>query len=123
MICPKCGLEQEQSPECIKCGIIIEKFQKVLKQEEETNSQVEGMWKAVLQDYQNENRHRAYINFCNKGGHLQKAVANYQEILNQRADDQVAATFQTEAINLMLSMDLPNSTRRKPKKKRRFRLI
>jgi hypothetical protein len=123
MICPKCGFEQEQSPECIKCGIIIEKYQKVLKQEEEAKDRTEGMWEAVLQDYQNENRHRAYINFCNKEGRLQKAVANYQEILKQRADDQVAVTFQTEAINLMLSKDLPNSTRRKPKKKRRFRLI
>lgn len=25
MICPKCGFEQQQSPECIKCGIVIEK--------------------------------------------------------------------------------------------------
>jgi hypothetical protein len=26
MTCPKCGFEQETSPECIKCGIVIEKW-------------------------------------------------------------------------------------------------
>lgn len=27
MICPNCGHEQDESPECIKCGIILSKFQ------------------------------------------------------------------------------------------------
>ena len=26
LICPKCGFQQQQSPECIKCGIVIEKW-------------------------------------------------------------------------------------------------
>lgn len=26
MVCPKCGFEQEKKPECMRCGIIIEKF-------------------------------------------------------------------------------------------------
>ncbi len=28
MVCPACGYEQDKSPECLKCGIIIHKFNK-----------------------------------------------------------------------------------------------
>ncbi len=32
IVCPKCGFEQEQSPECAKCGIIMAKWQKTAEQ-------------------------------------------------------------------------------------------
>ncbi|NVM22173.1 MAG: hypothetical protein HWN68_10390 [Desulfobacterales bacterium] len=28
MICPKCGFEQQASPECVRCGVVIEKLVK-----------------------------------------------------------------------------------------------
>jgi hypothetical protein len=42
MICPKCGFNQPQSAECIKCGIIIEKF--IALQEADTFSGPVKVW-------------------------------------------------------------------------------
>ena len=34
MVCPKCNLEQPEAPECIRCGIIIDKYEKSIKEKE-----------------------------------------------------------------------------------------
>lgn len=38
MICPKCGFDQTEAHECIRCGVVIAKYMSVLKRKEEGES-------------------------------------------------------------------------------------
>ena len=43
MICPKCGFEQQESASCGRCGIIIDKYEKLMKEEEKEEDSVQGI--------------------------------------------------------------------------------
>ena len=117
--CAKCGYHQSPEwTECQSCGVMIQKAElrklwsdRGLKGDEE----LEGLWKNILSDYENEKKQDEFVSVCAKKENLAFAAYQYKNMLKAHSGDEMALSMQKkiEALNSQLVNCLEVSPRRR----------
>lgn len=121
--CPKCSAQVEQTlKECPACGVIFEKFKSRASAEESdltTSALLKQMWQSVLDRYEDESKHQAFIRACESEGNLTYALNRYSTILEatpyepraRRLRESVKALMELKARVLAPKQGNPDKTK------------
>lgn len=102
--CPKCGASYRKGdPDCSKCGVIFEKYQKSqLKTEFNLSapSPLREQWEQVMRQYDNLEAHQRFIRECQIKEELGFASQQYKKMLSIDADDDIASQMLAKIVAL-----------------------
>ncbi len=108
--CPKCGLSNlKNSSECYKCGVIFDKYEKVLA---ESNGVVGGQvvlpslvkaWQDLMSDYSNITKHAAFVGQCEDLQAIPFALKKYQDLKEVQPQDTVASEMHQKLVFKIIS--------------------
>ena len=86
--CPKCtNLMPLNAKECPTCGIFIDKYQKISQSESPTLFAINQLWEAVLLDFNIDQNHQNFLNFCQKKLALNFAFQKYSDLRKSMSFD------------------------------------
>lgn len=118
--CPKCGYAANiEAPECAKCGIVFGKF---IDQEAQPDAQVLGnkvlvdMWKNILENYENQQLHDAFIQTALQYKKLNFASQQYRKMMEINPLDETAKQMQNKIIQIVSFQMMSQKSGRKFKK-------
>ncbi|RME16746.1 MAG: hypothetical protein D6797_03910 [Bdellovibrio sp.] len=121
--CPQCGRPSEPAQkECGYCGVVFEKLKSRDKEEEPSASlELKKLWQSLLEDYNNEQRHEAFLEQALRENALEFAAYKYRGILDSCGEDTLAKKFlnQIEALTLVRP-EMQNLYKKPSRKPRRF---
>jgi len=82
LTCPKCThLMPNAAKECPSCGIFIEKFQQKMEQKESPALyEINQLWAAVLENFNNDQNHQNFLTLCQKKMALNFAFQKYDDL-------------------------------------------
>ena len=120
--CPECGYENPKgSVSCKRCLLIFEIY---VKYHMRANSQVNGprkleeKWKELLTDYDNIEKHEAFISDALKDKNLQFVSQQYRKMLDMNAADEIAKKMIDKIIQLATLTYVPPLRKEPPKSTR-----
>jgi len=88
--CPKCACSNLKSKvECIKCGVIFEKYDKS-EREGGVLPSVARAWSELLQDYNNIAKHMSFVDQCDELMAIPYALKKYEELRELQPFDEIA---------------------------------
>jgi hypothetical protein len=91
--CPKCqAMNPRLSKECIKCGVIFEKVEKLPVADAALGAipSLVKAWQDLIGDYDNLKKHLAFVNRCEELHALPYALKKYQSLKEAQPQDEVA---------------------------------
>jgi predicted nucleic acid-binding Zn-ribbon protein len=96
--CPKCGHGYAAGDsECEKCGVVFMKIKEKSQAPSYSASiEVRELWDAVLEDYDNFEKHQNFINAASADRSLEYAAEHYAKILEVCPQDELAQKAQKE---------------------------
>jgi hypothetical protein len=106
--CPRCGsLNGASMSECVRCGIIFERYNTVndAQLEEEMalggTRELSAMWDKTLEDYEDRIRHDRFLNACRDAGALSYASKKYSQILIAAPQDDIARLMRNRVVAMI----------------------
>lgn len=126
--CPKCHKKSEGGlRDCPSCGIVFDKYEKRMAAKEDdfpASSRLKEMWKNVLQDYDNEEAHQAFVRGCQYENNLAYASSRYKSLIEIQGDDEISQKMRSEIVALAsVKAAIPHQGRERLKKMRPGRRI
>lgn len=93
--CPKCThLMPTGAKECPSCGIFVDKYeQKIAKEESPTLFEINQLWQAVVENFNNDQNHQNFLNFCQKKMALNFAFQKYDELRKSLGYDDLCEKY------------------------------
>ncbi|MES2769613.1 MAG: zinc ribbon domain-containing protein [Bdellovibrionota bacterium] len=120
--CPECGYENPKgSVSCKRCLLIFEKYE---KKNMKVNSQVNGSkkldekWRELLTEYDNKDKHEAFIADALKEKNLQYASQQYRKMLDMNGADETAKRMIDKIIQIATLTYVPPFRKEPPKNTR-----
>lgn len=91
--CPRCAHDNSKgSAECRACGVVFERLE-TLPSGVKTQPSLVALWKELVQDFGNEEKHHAFIAACQNAQAIEYARYKYQEILKLQGRDELTETM------------------------------
>ncbi len=122
--CPKCGEGYAAGDsECVKCGVVflkIKESSRPVASDIAASVEVREFWDAVLNDYENFERHQAFINAAFADRSLTYAAQHYSRILEVCPQDDIAQRAQKEVSALAFARFESQIVKNGPTKKSFF---
>lgn len=102
--CPKCGSAYAGGEsECVKCGVIFQKFftRLPVRSDFSSSKELKALWDAVILEYENEDRHRQFIQYGQGDGNLGYVLRKYQDVQEASPSDEFSRRYVKEVASLM----------------------
>jgi hypothetical protein len=121
--CPKCGAcNLKSQTECLKCGIIFEKYERAEKEGGMLPSLVKS-WSDLMQDYNNIAKHISFVDQCEDLQAVPFALKKYRELREMQPFDEIAAQMHQKALLRSVAQKFVLSSKEYFFQKPRFLLI
>lgn len=110
--CPKCGAPSPKAAkECNACQVVFEKVERLpngtlLK----TKPSLVSLWKDLLENYTEEDRHQAFLMACKESEALEFAQMKYKEIRTAQGQDEIAQQMLARIEALRTVMTIPSAS-------------
>lgn len=100
--CPKCQTRYKHGQkECFTCGVVFERWAKVMEDGPRAQPLVEKRWQTLLESYSNREIHQEFISLCQKMDELPYALSKYSLILSLQPNDFIAKDMQKQLSALL----------------------
>lgn len=111
--CPKCCHQNENgSLECLKCGVVFQKFEeKILSSEVirvEGSTILKEAWGRVLENYENMKVHEEFVQLALQDKNLPFASSQYRKMLNVHPSDSIAQKMMERTTSLAMANLIPS---------------
>lgn len=91
--CPRCAFDNPKaSVECRSCGVVFERLE-TLPSGMKTQPSLVALWKELVQDFGDEEKHHGFIAACQNAQAIEYARLKYQEILKLQGRDELTETM------------------------------
>lgn len=118
--CPKCGHSVKSlDRECESCGVIGAKFQALRDHTPylKVSDSLKGLWKRVLNHYDDERVHHEFLSQCLKENQLRYASLQYKQLKEAVGSDEIVSQMMKK-IQTLTQMDFEKSSGKSDSRKK-----